>query len=154
MLLSEAIERYGEIADGVWVNEARWCVLQPVPTDLNCSNTATGKPLVHIYCNKDIATPLWVALQNVINRGLVQQLKTFDGCLNVREVRGMDSLSTHAYGLGLDFNAASNPLGGPGDMNPELVSCFTDAGFVWGGEFHTRPDPMHFSSSQYGWENP
>jgi hypothetical protein len=31
-------------------------------------------------------------------------------------------------------------------MSPELVACFKDAGFDWGGEW-SKPDGMHFQLS-------
>jgi hypothetical protein len=29
-------------------------------------------------------------------------------------------------------------------MDPDVVAIFQHFGFLWGGEFHLRKDPMHF----------
>ena len=152
--IQEAFHRYGAITPKLqWANETQWMSLFDVCTILGPShawiNSATGKPLQHIYCNKDLQPALTQAIKNVVQRGLVHELKTFDGCFEIRAVRGYTTdLSTHAFGLAIDLNARTNPLGGPSTQDPQLVACFTDAGLVWGGKF-SRKDPMHYS---FGWE--
>ena len=39
-----------------------------------------------IYCNKDMIEPLTKAFKNLIATGLVKELKTWDGCFNIRGV--------------------------------------------------------------------
>lgn len=145
--LTEAEARYGAINNGIWGGESKWCSLLEVPLELAGSwiNSATGGPTNHIYCNKDLQPALLIALRNVIDRGLRDQLKTFDGCFKIRDVRGIPGqLSAHAYAGALDVNAATNRLGTPGDISDELAACFIEAGFTWGKRFR-RQDPMHFS---------
>lgn len=96
-----------------------------------------------IYCNKDMVKPLQLALKNIIERGLVKELKTWDGCFNIRKKRGLSSMSLHSWGLAIDINAAWNGLGKTPTMSYKLVQCFLDAGFEWGGTW-TRKDGMHF----------
>lgn len=148
--LEAAIDRYGPIVNGKWAQETRWCSVVPVPSRLNgWKNVATGMPVAHIYCNKDMQPPLWQALCNIQDRGLALELLTFDGCFEIRDVRGDPGHpSTHSYGLAIDINAATNVLGEKPTLSPELAACFTDAGFVWGASF-SRCDGMHFS---FAWE--
>lgn len=96
-----------------------------------------------IYCNRDLVHPLSQALLNVINHGLVDQLKTWDGCFNIRKKRGAVSSSLHSWAVAIDINAAWNGFGKTPTMSPEFVKCFTDAGFDWGGTW-SKPDGMHF----------
>ena len=96
-----------------------------------------------VYCNRDLIRPLSQAFLNIINRGLVDQLKTWDGCFNIRKKRGAASSSLHSWGVAIDINAAWNGFGKRPTMSAELVKCFTDAGFDWGGAW-TKPDGMHF----------
>lgn len=150
MSLLLAQSRYGAINNGTWGEESTWMMLWEIPADLAPSltgwvNVATGKPVQHIYCNKDMAPALEEAIRNVVSRGLASQLKTFDGCFRIRDVRGFPGiLSAHSYGGAIDINAATNGLGQAGDMSAELVECFTDACFYWGGRFKRR-DGMHMS---------
>jgi hypothetical protein len=148
MSLEEAQQKYGFQDNKIWLGQLTWCGLMPVPHPLSMYmlNTAAGRrPTTHIYCNKDLMDPLTKAFRNVIDRLQVGYLKTFDGCFNIRDVRGEPGkISAHSYGLAIDFNAATNRLGTEGDMPEELAKCFTDEGFAWGKNFN-RKDPMHFS---------
>lgn len=75
---------------------------------------------------------------------LWRHLKTYDGGYAWRTQRGSTTkLSMHAFGVALDFNAATNGLGEKGDMHPDVVQVFESCGWTWGGRFK-RPDPMHF----------
>lgn len=48
-----------------------------------------------IYCNKDLVLPLQQAFHNIIDRGLVDQLKTWDGCFNLRKkVGGVNAIAS------------------------------------------------------------
>jgi hypothetical protein len=62
-----------------------------------------------------------------------------------RDVRGGTGKSNHAFGLAVDINALSNPLGTPGDMPQEVVQGWKAEGGEWGGDW-SRPDPMHFET--------
>jgi len=120
----------------------KFMVLWDVPTELEL-----GVIPKKIYCNKDLVGPLERALRNVIQRNLVDQIKTWDGCFNIRKKRSATSMSLHSWGIAIDINAAWNGFGRKPTMSPELVKCFTDAGFVWGGTW-SKPDGMHFELSR------
>lgn len=96
-----------------------------------------------LYCNKDLVEPLKKAFANLIERGFIKELKTFDGCFNIRKKRGLSSLSLHSWGIAIDVNAAWNALGAKPTLSAGFVKCFTDAGFEWGGTW-SRLDGMHF----------
>lgn len=118
--------------------EGAFMTLWDVPAELE-----HGAIPKRIYCNKDIVHLLEAALTNVVRRGLAAQIKTWDGCFNIRQKRGADSMSLHSWGLAIDINAAWNRFGKQPTMSAELVACFTDAGFTWGGAWRV-PDGMHF----------
>lgn len=99
-----------------------------------------------LYCNNDIVVPLTRAFGNIIEHNLIDQLKTWDGCFNIRTQRGAKITSLHSWGVAVDINASWNQFGKPPTMSKELVRCFTDAGFDWGGKWK-KPDGMHFQIS-------
>lgn len=101
-----------------------------------------------IYCNKDLVEPLKKALKNVIERDLVAHILTWDGCFNIRKKKSGTSPSLHSWGLAIDINAAWNGFGAKPTMSKELVKCFTDAGFLWGGAW-SKPDGMHFELAEF-----
>ncbi len=120
--------------------EFKHLILWDVPENINRAIPALPNK---IYCNKDLIAPLLKAFQNIIDRGLTKEVKTWDGCFNIRKKRGAKSWSTHSWAISIDINAAWNAFGKQPQMSPELVKCFTDAGFDWGGTW-TKKDGMHF----------
>ncbi len=132
---AQALKKYGDP-----VKESSM-VLWDVPQELEI-----GVIPKRLYCNKDIVKPLSIAFKNLIERGFVNELKTFDGCFNIRKKRGLPSMSLHSWGLAIDVNASWNGLHKTPTLTPGFVKCFTDAGFDWGGTW-TRKDGMHFQLS-------
>jgi hypothetical protein len=130
----DCFAKYGDPS----ANERKFMVIWDVPTALE-----HGAIPKRIYCNKDLVPLLEKAFKNVNDRFLAEQVKTWDGCFNIRRKRGAASMSLHSWGLAIDINAAWNGFGKKPTMSPELVKCFTDAGLDWGGVWK-RADGMHF----------
>ena len=130
----DCFAKYGDPS----ANERKFMVIWDVPTALE-----HGAIPKRIYCNKDLIPLLEKAFKNVNDRGISIQIKTWDGCFNIRRKRGAASMSLHSWGLAIDINAAWNGFGKKPTMSPELVKCFTDAGLDWGGVWK-RADGMHF----------
>ena len=155
MLSREAcVERYGpiDLASLHWPNAPMWIKMVSIEPNVftNWHVVGTNSPVTHIAANIDMHKPLADALNLIVNKGLQSQLFTFDGCYNIRPVRGGNQMSAHSWGLAIDINAQSNRLGMQPSMSQELVQCFEQMGFDWGGKFH-RMDGMHFS---YCFEGP
>jgi len=117
-------------------------VLWDVPAELEI-----GVIPKRIYCNKDMVAPLTAAFKALISTGCVTELKTWDGCFNIRKKRGLASMSLHSWAIAIDVNAFENGLGQNPKLSKLFVSCFTQAGFDWGGTW-TRKDGMHFQLSK------
>lgn len=117
-------------------------ILWDIPTELEI-----GVIPKRLYCNKDLVLPLTKAFKNLIATGNVKELKTWDGCFNIRKMRGLTSMSLHSWGIAIDVNAAWNGLNKTPVLSAGFVKCFTDAGFDWGGTW-TRKDGMHFQLSK------
>jgi hypothetical protein len=121
-------------------DEGKYMRLYNLPSGITSKIKTVPK---RIYCNEMLILPLTNALQNVIDRNLQHLILTWDGCFNIRKARGYNSWSLHSWGIAIDINAAWNGLGKEPKMNRELVKCFEDAGFDWGG-YWKRKDGMHF----------
>lgn len=133
---NQCLKKWGDPA--IVENELKYMTVWDVPTHLEI-----GVIPKKLYCNKLIVDLLIKAFTNILDRNLIKELKTWDGCFNVRRKRGLKSLSLHSWGIAIDVNAAWNGLGKEPTMSEELVKCFTDAGFDWGGTWN-RKDGMHF----------
>ena len=117
-------------------------VLWDVPTELEI-----GLIPKRIYCNKDLVGPLSKAFKALIDTGHVKELKTWDGCFNIRKKRGLTSMSLHSWAIAVDVNAFENGLNQTPKLSAGFVKCFTDNGFDWGGTWK-RKDGMHFQLSK------
>jgi hypothetical protein len=114
-------------------------VLWDVPAELEI-----GVIPKRIYCNRDMIEPLTRAFSNLISTGCVTELKTWNGCFNIRAKRGNNSTpSLHSWGVAIDVNAAWNKMGQKPTLSNQFVHCFTEAGFDWGGDWRVQ-DGMHF----------
>lgn len=130
----DCFARFGDPA----ANESKFMNVFDVPTELEI-----GFIPKKVYCNKALNGPLAQAFKNLIETGHVKELKTWDGCFNIRKKRGASSASLHSWGIAIDLNAAWNGFGKVPTLSAGFVKCFTDAGFDWGGVWK-KPDGMHF----------
>jgi len=141
---AELKERFGEVAvrlpyGGDWVR------LDPVWVRKNIVR-ARVPILGSVTCNRRIVPDLRAALRAVERRGLGRLIDRGDyaGCYAPRRIPSSGSLSLHAYGLAVDFNASTNGQYRDGDQDLRLVRIMERHGFTWGGRWPTAPDPMHF----------
>lgn len=100
-----------------------------------------------VRCHRLMLPQLRGALQEIVRRGLSHTIDPaeYAGCYVPRFI-GRDPtkpLSMHAWGLAVDINAVSNPLGAPSKQDPQMVAIFESWGFRWGGHW-TPPDAHHF----------
>lgn len=130
----DCFARFGDPA----ANELKFMTVLDVPTELEI-----GFIPKKVYCNKVMQEPLLQAFKNLIATGHVKELKTWDGCFNIRKKRGASSASLHSWGIAVDLNAAWNGFGKEPTLSAGFAKCFTDAGFDWGGLWKTK-DGMHF----------
>jgi hypothetical protein len=98
-----------------------------------------------IYCNKEFSVQLDRAFHDLQVVGVHTEIKTFDGCYNIRNTRGTGLISLHSWGMATDLNASLEKLG-------QITTHWSDK-FIevmrehvyWGGDYKGRKDPMHFS---------
>jgi hypothetical protein len=111
----------------------------PLPLGWDKSKVAT-RARVH---NK-IAPQVEILFAALDHDGVWPLLKTYDGGYTWRAKRGSQKMSMHAFGLALDFNAATNGLGNHDfDMPRPVIRVFKALGWTWGGQWSV-PDAMHF----------
>jgi len=133
---NDCLKKYGDPSE-----KNKCMVLFDVPTELEI-----GLIPKRIYCNKDLVAPITKAFKNIIDTGCVKEIKTWDGCFNIRKKRGLNSMSLHSWRLAIDINAFENGLNQIPKFSKGFVKCFTEAGFDWGGTWK-RKDGMHFQLS-------
>lgn len=129
---------------------ARWemnCITRIVmPASLPYSANTSIK-ITRVACHYMIAPLLSKVLKTIYDNGLWKKLENYGGCFNYRSIRGEPKkVSLHSFGIAIDFDTEDNPLGSTDltNMDPAIVTIFENAGFLWGGHFKGRKDPMHF----------
>ena len=107
--------------------------------------TATVPIMGRVTCHRLMIPQLRGALEDVVEAGLADTLKTYDGCYVPRfiERNPENSISLHTWGIAIDMDASTNYRGIQGTMHPEVVNIFKRWGFRWGGDWQYT-DPMHF----------
>jgi hypothetical protein len=134
----QATNKYGEPSQ-----DNPHLILWDVPAELEI-----GIIPKRIYCNKDMVVPLSNAFRKLIDTNCVDELKTWDGCFNIRKKRGLNSMSLHSWAIAVDVNAFENGLNQEPKLSKEFVECFTSSGFDWGGNWKNPVDGMHFQLSK------
>ena len=115
------------------------------------------------YCHKKVAPAIREALRRCEIYGVLDYI-TLLGCFSWRHIQhnGSKPLSYHSWGIAFDINPRDNQLKKykrgtapkphseawfqvwPKGVPEKVVQAFKEAGFSWGGDWATVPDPMHF----------
>ncbi len=130
--------------------------------------TYAGKPVPHIRCHKLVANALQNVLEDIWAAAHKDQhvvdawgMSVFGGSYNYRLMRGLDTLSMHAYGCAFDFDPSRNGL--HNDIPhfascPQVLAAWKAHGAVWGGDWMgtgkftpgKRTDAMHWQFARVG----
>lgn len=124
--------------------EAQYITRIALPLPLPLAGTEDVQ-VTHITCHVLAAAFVSDTLEFLSQQNLWDSLVSYGGGFNFRLQRGSGAkLSVHAWGLAWDFDPDDNELGTDGTMDPDVVKLFESRGFLWGGHFSERKDPMHF----------
>ena len=134
------------LENGYWKRYGGFC---ETPKELDHVFKYQNEGKNGFWCNQLLIPVFSRVYEEITKSSLAKELKSFDGCYNVRYIRGGKELSMHSWGIAVDHNASTNLLGTEGDMNRDVVRVFESCGFFWGGNFK-RKDPMHFEFTHKG----
>jgi D-alanyl-D-alanine carboxypeptidase len=101
-----------------------------------------SKNVASVTCHKLLAENLSVVFGDIEKRGLRPKVTSLGGCFAFRRQRTGARLSTHSWGIAIDLNAETNRQGSCGDMDPEVIAVFRDAGFKWGGDWPSKAEKI------------
>jgi hypothetical protein len=123
---------------------AKWLTLWDVPAEIEI-----GMIPNKLFCNKALIIPLTCVFTELIKTGLFAEIKTWDGCFNIRTMRGyedqhkklmdagefekaMTLMSIHSWAIAVDVNAFENQLYQKPKLSERFVNCWKANGFDWG----------------------
>lgn len=128
--------------DSAWEQEILTTIDLPFPIPLSWDHARSA---TRLRCHRKVVAVFENAFLKIKERRIESLVKSFGGCYAFRAKRRNHELSTHCWGLAVDLNPETNPLGAAGDMSAEIVEVFTSLGFEWGGSWEgAARDPMHF----------
>ncbi len=139
---SQLIKQFGNPEINRLPFENKWMKVWIVPADIR--EEIPCMP-AKIYLNRLIEVPLNMALRKLIALGLHTEIKTWDGCFNIRQKRGSSGISAHAFGIAVDINAATNPFKGKVTWSAAFLQVWRDLGWICGADWSpASKDGMHF----------
>lgn len=153
---SECDEFYGNprVNNPVW--QANNLVMVRCPWRMAMGQSIIQSIRIHRRCAHSLGEILdraWDAIGKSQDEAHRRGWDVYSGSYNFRPIRGSKRLSMHAYGCAIDFSAPKNGLHtsatdkvGFTETDP-LVSAFEGHGWVWGGRWTGRSDPMHFQAA-------
>lgn len=115
-----------------------------------------GKRVVKTRCHKKVAASLLRVLSAIGARGagtreIMEPAEDYGGVYNFRNKRGGTSLSVHAWGAAIDFDADDNTFSDPwplvADMPLAIMEEFAREGWTSAGAFWGY-DSMHFQATR------
>lgn len=130
---------------GAVMNYAETGAMGPPGSNLVQITTPDGKK----YTVNKAAAPAFEGFVADLERA-GYQISSIGG-YNMRDKVGGGSLSEHAWGNAIDINPTANPYGGArSDLPANIHDLAAKWGLIWGGDWSTGRDPMHF---QWGGPN-
>ena len=119
-----------------------------------------GKPVTRVRVHKKVRDAFLRVLNRIWEASGKSQAKVdewgmskYAGCYLFRNKRAGHTLSMHSYGCAFDFDPANN---GFRDATPrfarypEVLKAWATEGAVWGGDWKTSPDGMHWQFALVG----
>jgi len=149
--LQQIIDTFGDIfeflhsdqtLDPRWESEMLTRITLPFPLPLSWNPDLM---VDEIRCHKLLSGAFIDVFTQIHERGFSGRVNSLGGCFSFRLQRAGAKISTHAWGIAIDLNTASNAQGTAGKMDHAIIAIFRSAGFTWGGQWTgKRRDPMHF----------
>jgi hypothetical protein len=153
MKQSEYIAKYGNPLKSKTESikfQQKFMMLWKYPKLIRDNISALGES---IYINKDFKVKYEAFLNELLLRGLHEEITENDQCFMPRYQRGSTTaISVHTWGCAIDLNPSQNPIfhtreqciaKGLKPFTKEFIQCVRDCGLTSGADFGGRPDLMH-----------
>jgi hypothetical protein len=150
-LQTECAAFYGDPNSAGW--EKANLIEVPCPWPLQIDGKTIHAISIHSKCAdslREVLEAIWEACGRDVSKISELRYDRYDGSYNLRPMRGSTTLSMHAYGCAIDFDAADNPFHSDKHLftaDSIIVQKFEEAGWIWGGRWMS-PDAMHMQASR------
>ena len=110
-----------------------------------------GKPLKGITVHRTVAPAMMAAFTEIWEKCGKDQAKVdktgasdYGGCFNIRNIAGSNNWSNNSWACAIDLSPATNGFNMKGTISNIVVDAFKRQGALWGGDYVSRKDKMHF----------
>jgi hypothetical protein len=152
-LQRDATAFYGNPYQVGWYEANMTHVVCPWP--LVIGTTPLRNIAIHNKCAASLTRVLntvWDQVGHDVDKIKALHYDQYDGSYNFRNKRGGASLSMHAYGAAIDWDAADNAQHDVHHLftdNSPLVVAFKAEGWIWGGDWSVNSiDSMHTQAAR------
>lgn len=150
-LQSDAMAYYGDPRDPNWYAKNIGHIICPWP--LFMGDAKIPSVAIHVKCASSLMAVFHKVASTLQLTDIARRRYTsYDGSYNFRPKRGGTTLSMHAYGAAIDFDAGDNPFHGAKHLftdDDPLVKAFKSEGWIWGGDWSPGSiDAMHFQAAR------
>jgi len=143
----QLIEKFGNPYENRAKFEKKWMELWDIPKEINDAIPALPNK---IYINYLVIVPFEDTLRELMAADLHKEIKTWDGCFNIRLKRGSSGISTHSFGIAVDLNASWNPFRGKVTWSKEFLDVWRNNGWICGADWSKKNvDGMHFQCDNF-----
>lgn len=111
------------------------------------------KPIPSILVHKKVADSLMTVFNAVARKCNHDQaaidktgISDYGGCFNIRAIAGSHNFSNHSWAIAIDLSPETNGFNMHPTIGNMVVAAFKAEGWLWGGDYHGRKDPMHFEA--------
>lgn len=153
---SECLSLFGNPNSANWVKTNTEHV--PVPWAMHMDAIPIKSIVINRIASDSLArvlTKIWDRCDHTQSKIHAAGCDCFSGSYAVRPIRGGKAMSMHSFALAIDIDAPHNPLAAPATKtnfkaNSLVVQAFKEEGWIWGGDWRTRRDAMHFQFAIVG----
>lgn len=144
---AQMIAKFGNPYPNSLAFERKWMESWDIPLEINLAIPPLPNKM---YVNHLLISPLEDTFRELIASGYHKEIKTYDGCFNVRTKRGSSGISMHAWGFAVDLNAAWNPFRGKVTWSKGFLDVWRNNNWECGADWSpASKDGMHFEGTKF-----
>ena len=139
---------YGDFHSANW--QSNYLTRIKPPFQMSYDKHPIPNVLVNRMCSVSLMlvfNEVWDACHHDQKIAEATGITDFGGCFNIRPIKGSSNWSNHSWACAIDLSPGSNGFNvQKTTLGKIVVETFKAQGWLWGGDYRGRKDPMHFEA--------